>query len=77
MTRESEKSGKVSDVSRKSEIIIDSRLRDQIWLVPSGAQTNGGRTYLVGLESLDSLLFLLLAEDDERTAVVVECKTHA
>jgi len=34
------------------------------------------RTYLVGLKTLDSLLLLLLAEDDERATVLVECKTH-
>ena len=33
-------------------------------------------TYLVGLETLDSLLLLLLAQDDEWSTVFVECKTH-
>ena len=33
-------------------------------------------TYLVGLEALDSLLLLLLAQDDEWSTVFVECKTH-
>ena len=33
-------------------------------------------TYLVGFEALDSLLLLLLSEDDEGSTVFVECKTH-
>ena len=32
--------------------------------------------YLVGFETLDSLLLLLLSEDDERSTVFVECETH-
>ena len=31
----------------------------------------------MGFETLGSLLLLLLSEDDEWTAVLVECKTHA
>ena len=30
-------------------------------------------TYLVGLEAFDSLLLLLLSEDDEGSSVLVEC----
>ena len=30
----------------------------------------------MGLEALDSLLLLLLAQDDEWSTVFVECKTH-
>ena len=33
-------------------------------------------TYLVSLEALDSLLLLLLAQNDEWSTVFVECKTH-
>ena len=32
--------------------------------------------YLVGFETLYSLLFLLLSQDDERATVFVKCKTH-
>ena len=42
----------------------------------SGFKSVRVRTYLVGLESLDSLLLFLLAEDDEWATVFVECKTH-
>ena len=34
-------------------------------------------TYLMGFETLDSLLLFLLAEDNEWATVFVECKTHA
>lgn len=41
-------------------------------------QSVGGEmvAYLVGFETLHSLLFLLLSQDDERATVFVECKTH-
>ena len=32
--------------------------------------------YLVSFEALDSLLLLLLSEDDEGSTVFVECETH-
>ena len=33
-------------------------------------------TYFVGFKTLDSLFLLLFAENDERSAVLVKCKTH-
>lgn len=33
-------------------------------------------TYLVSLKALDSLFLLLLSQNDERSAVLVKCKTH-
>lgn len=33
-------------------------------------------TYLVGFEALHSLFLLLLPQDDEGTAGLVECQTH-
>ena len=30
----------------------------------------------MGFKTLDSLLFLLFSQDDERATVFVECKTH-
>mmetsp|Transcript_8220 Transcript_8220/g.9954 ORF Transcript_8220/g.9954 Transcript_8220/m.9954 type:complete len:568 (-) Transcript_8220:99-1802(-) len=41
-----------------------------------GDSARGHDVDLVGLKTLDSLLLLLLAEDDERATVLVECKTH-
>ena len=32
--------------------------------------------YLVSFEALDSLLLLLLSQDDEGSTVFVECETH-
>ena len=32
--------------------------------------------YLVGFETLDALLLLLFAQDDEGSSVFVECETH-
>lgn len=48
------------------------------WALPRsfGRLKSVQMTYLVGLESLDSLLLLLLAENDEWATVFVECKTH-
>ena len=38
--------------------------------------SKGYGAYLVSFEALDSLLLLLLSEDDEGSTVFVECETH-